>query len=202
MSLKEKLKEIRDALFMSEPMDRDYEFEAELMDHPLGDSNIYRLHYVNYHRFGESYGMGPNNSAIVNFPYKPFMLPEGMSREDAFKVLSYLTDYLEDKLDLDECSLESVEELNKLLDVERLGFTRININIGPEESDVIDLFTVTGRVLLFKNSEYYSKYFEWYTKGVTLKEVKDIYAKCGREFENIKISSKDMLPNKILRRDV
>lgn len=39
-----------------------------------------------------------------------------------------------------------------------------------------------GRVLLFKQSKQYKKYFEWYTEGVTFKKVKEIYSKSGIDF--------------------
>lgn len=184
MNLKSKLTAIKDSLFSWEAINRDYEFEAEFEDHPLGEQNVYRLRYVNYHRIGENYGMGPSNLALVDLPFQSFMLPNGMSRSDAFKVLSYLTDYLEKNLNLKECSLQSVELLNKTLDSDSLGFTRLNIFLD-RNADVIDLFTVSGRLLLFKESEYYKKYFEWYSEGVTLEEVQDIYSRCGREFNDI-----------------
>ena len=170
---------------MSKIRNRDYEFSAELEDHPIGDQNIYRLYYINYHRIGERYGLGPDNIGMINIPFKPFMLPENMSREDAFKVLSYLTDYIEKTYDIEEGSYKSVSALNKLIDIDSLGFRRVDIDLDDKSDDVINLFTVSGRLLLFKNSEFYNKYFEWYSEGITLDEVRDIYSKCGVEFTNI-----------------
>lgn len=167
---------------------RDYEFEAELEDHPLGNQNIYRLYYMDYHRFGEGYGMGPDNVAVTDYPSKPFMIPGGMSREDAFKVLSYLTDFIEKQQNLRPCSLKSVSTLDSILDLQRLGFRRINVDNNIDDSDVIDLFTVSGRLLLFKKSEKYQKYFEWYTEGITFDEVKQIYSKCNIEFYDLILS--------------
>ena len=170
---------------MSKIRNRDYEFSAELEDHPIGDQNIYRLYYINYHRIGERYGLGPDNIGMINIPFKPFMLPENMSREDAFKVLSYLTDYIEKTYDIEEGSYKSVSALNKLIDIDSLGFRRVDIDLDDKSDVVINLFTVSGRLLLFKNSEFYNKYFEWYSEGITLDEVRDIYSKCGVEFTNI-----------------
>ena len=84
------------------------------------------------------------------------------------------------------CSYQSVMALNNALDLERLGFTKIKANIN--DNDIIDLFTVSGRLQLFKNSKYYSKYFEWYTENTTLAEVKTIYAKYGIEFYDLIIN--------------
>lgn len=185
MSLKEKLEDLKVALFTSVSINRDFEFKADLEDHPLGMQNVYRLHYVNYHRIGENYGMDSNNIGVIDWSFRPFTLPSGMCREDAFKVLSYLTDYIEKKFDIESCSRESVATLDEVIDLDRLGFTRLNTRIGRNETNIINLFTVTGRLLLFKQSEYYSKYFNWYNENVALEEVKRIYDKCGIEFYDL-----------------
>ena len=39
---------------------------------------------------------------------------------------------------------------------------------------------------MFKKSELYTKYFEWYSEGITLEEVENIYNKYNMEFEDIK----------------
>ena len=187
MSLKDKLNKFKKDLLNSIQFNRDYEFEATLEDHPIGDQNIYRLYYVDFHRIGESWRYPePNNIGVVNWPCKPFMLPNGMTREEGFKVLSYLTDFIEKRKDIEPCSLKSVRTLDGVLDLERFGFTRINIQLSTESEDVIDLFTVAGRLLLFKKSKLYPKYFEWYTEGVSLEEVKNIYNKYNMEFQDIK----------------
>ena len=105
-----------------------------------------------------------------------------MSREDAFKVLSYLTDFIEERNDIEPCSLKSVLTLDKAIDLERFGFTRVE---ELDDNEILDLFTVTGRLLLFKRSELYKKYFNWYKEGVTLEEVSSIYNKLSMNFENI-----------------
>ncbi len=186
MSIKEKLDSLLFADTNYEPTNRDYEFETELEEHQIGNQNIYRLHYIDYHRIGEYRGRTDNNVGVIDWAFKPFMLPEEMSREDGFKVLSYLTDFIEKQQNLRPCSHKSVSTLNSVLDLERLGFKRVNTNIN--DSEIIDLFTVTGRLLLFKNSRYYQKYFEWYTEGITLDEIKEIYSKCGIEFYDLSLS--------------
>lgn len=48
MKLIDELKKFRNALLgISE---RDYEFDAELEDHEIPNSNYYRLHYVEFYR--------------------------------------------------------------------------------------------------------------------------------------------------------
>ena len=68
----------------------------------------------------------------------------------------------------------------------KLGFKKLDRNNIPDENDIIDLFTITGRQLLFKNSKYYSKYFEWYTPNVTFEEIYSIYKKCDIDLYDLK----------------
>lgn len=168
---------------------RDYEFETNLEDHHIGDQEIYRLYYINYYRIGEGYGYTSNNIGVTDWPLKPFLLPVGMSREEAFKVLSYLTDFIEKTLNLEPCSQKSVMQLDEVLNLERLGFRRLNMSFENDSEEIINLFTVAGRQLLFKNSKYYKMYFEWYTEGVTFEEVKEIYSRCGIQFYDLMFDS-------------
>lgn len=183
MNLKEKLLELKKKLLSKElPAPRALEFDATFTNHSVGNQNIYRLHYINYHRIQEYYGRQDNNIGVINFSCEPFMFPKGMSREEGFKVLSYLTDFIEKRDDTEPCSLKSVRTLDGVLDLERFGFKRVK---EEDENKILDLFTVSGRLLLFKRSELYQKYFEWYIENVTLEEVMDIYAKYGMEFKDI-----------------
>lgn len=180
MGYKEKILEFKDKLLTLKS--RDVEFDAQLDDHPIGEQNIYRLYFINYHRIGEEYGYHDNNVGKIDWPCKPFMLPKGMTREEGFKVLSYLTDFIEKRADVEPCSLKSIRVLDSVLNLERFGFKRV---IENDENKILNLFTVSGRLLLFKRSELYSKYFEWYIKNVSLDEVIDIYAKYNMVFRNI-----------------
>ena len=183
MNLKEKLLELKKKLSSKEiPVLRALEFDATLEDHSVGNQDIYRLYFVNYHRIGESYGRQDNNVGVINWPCNPFMFPEGMSREEGFKVLSYLTDFIEKREDTEPCSLKSVRTLDGVLDLERFGFKRVK---EDDENKILNLFTVSGRLLLFQRSKLYPKYFEWYVENVTLEEVKNIYTKYNMEFRDI-----------------
>jgi len=95
---------------------RNYEFNAEFKNHEIGKQNIYRLHYINYQRDYNA------KIRITDCPFQPFMLPNNMTREDFFKVLSYLTDFIEKELNLEPCSYQSVSMLDSSLNLERLGF--------------------------------------------------------------------------------
>jgi putative hydrolase of HD superfamily len=190
MSFKEKLIELRDS-FLSNFSDedsldvmsvyRDGTYSNEINEDDVCDKKIYRLRYINYHNIGLRYGM--NNKGLIDWAGKPFFLPNEMTSEEAFKVLSYLTDFIEKEPDIEECSLKSVNTLNGILiELDRFGFIS---PIAPvNEKNVIDLFTVSG-FNRFKKSEEYNKYFEWYTPNTTKEEVEKIYLKCGLEFKDI-----------------
>lgn len=179
------LKEIINNLFNI--TNRDYEFEAELESHEMGNQNIYRLYYVDYRRCNERGSWSGNNVHKTDWPLEPFILPKNMSRKDAFKVLSYLIDFIEKKLNLDECSCIGVQMLNNVLNLERLGFQKLDIIANNNLDKIIDLYTIRGRILLFKQSEHYPRYVEWYTEGVTLEEVQNIYEKIGMEFHDLEL---------------
>lgn len=201
MSLKEKLEKIKIEIYDSLSwINKDYEFDAELEDHNIGNQNIYRLYYINYHRIGEGYGNHKNNVGVIDWPFEPFIIPCGMSREDSFKVLSYLTDYIEKEMNLEPCSYKSVAALNDALNLESLGFKRVNLSLDSTSSDVIDLYTVTGRLQLFKKSNHYQKYFEWYKEDITLDEVINIYQKCGLLFCDIDVTNLSYEGPKLIRK--
>ncbi len=175
MTFKEKLIKIRDIIL-------DKEDDVELEDHEVGEGEFYKLHYVNYHRINGGPGHG-----VIDWPLKPFRLPEGMKREDAFKVLSYLTDFIESNLDVGEATFKSVKALDEALDIERFGFRRVDTvknRVLP-----ISLYTVSGRLDAFKRSKYYNTYFEWYTEGVTRDEVVSIYDNLGLPFYDLVIKN-------------
>lgn len=183
MSLKDKLSKLRESFVnLGVVGSRDYEFNGVFEDHPIGNQDTYRLYYVDYHRINEYNGCDKNNIGMIDYPLKPFKFPEGMSREDGFKVLSYLTDDIEKQPDVGPYSLKAVRTLDKVLDLERFGFTRVE---ESDEEKISNLFTVTGRLLLFQKSKLYPKYFEWYTEGVSRREVERIYANLGLEFKDV-----------------
>ncbi len=161
------------------------EFEADFENHTLGNQKIYRLHYINYYRTEDN----TSKYRTVDWPFDLFTLPNGMSREDAFKVLSYLTDYIESTQNIKPCSYKSVATLNSILDLQQLGFKKLNKNVNVSEEEIIDLWTVEGRVALFKKSKYYLGYYEWYFESISLEEVQSIYKKIGKNYNDMIINS-------------
>lgn len=198
MNLKNKLLEIREDILTKFSVNKDFEFDAVFEDHPIGNQNIYRLYYVDYHRIGQGYGMKNNNIGIINWNFEPFMFPNGMTREEGFKVLSYFTDVIEKKENIDVGSFKSVKTLDENIALGRIGFTKVKEN---DENKILNLFTVSGRVLLFKKSDLYQKYFEWYSENVTLNEVKEIYTKYNMEFKDILFPEDKKVYTKTLKKD-
>jgi len=106
-----------------------------------------------------------------------------MSREDGFKVLSYFTDFIEQRDDVYKASWKSIGTLDGVISLERFGFKRLDFT--PNEEEVIDLFTIDGRIKRFKDSKYYYKHFNWYTSNITKEEIEEIYQKLGLIFSGI-----------------
>lgn len=158
-------------------------------------SSIYRLHHIEYLNIGENYGY--NIKGMRDYTFRPFLLPDGLTEEEAFKILSYLTNYLEKNLNIPAGSLQSVIDLNRVLDLERFGFKRVECNCDDER--LKHLFTLYGRTERFDRSKYRKKYFEWYTEDVTREEAKRIYAKIGIEFKDVVCTIKEKPQEKVLR---
>ena len=143
----------------------------------------------------------------------PYIPPEKMSLNDICKVVSYLSDYIEETFDIEPASQESVVKTSTTL--EQFGFTKIPTNDRgythitsdyywgkklirndkrspiPAIDGVVDLFTVEG-FDHFKNSDLYDRYFNWYEEATTQEEIQSIYDKLGLDFQVPKIEDKTM----------
>lgn len=91
--------------------------------------------------------MSPNNIGIVEWTSNPFQFPDGMDYEEGFKILSYLTDFIEKRRDVDVCSLASIKILNDVLYLDRFGFKRVK---EIDEREITDLFTINGKLRTLK----------------------------------------------------
>ena len=160
-----------------------------------------RLYYIALEKFlkygtdqmmvGQTYGVS-----------SPFRLPNGMTFEDAFKVVSYLSDKVETENNLEPASEKSVIMVSNIL--ENYGFSKVE---GEEKGHfhavstyvpfrkiktafpacekiegVVDLFTVGGNFRTFKKTDLHKRYFDWYSKGVTAEKIQDIYKDIRKEF--------------------
>lgn len=158
-----------------------------------------RLFYVAMEKFRRY----STNEMCVGHTYgisSPFILPDGMTIEDASKVVSYLSEKVEKENNIEPCTEKSVAMVGDIL--EEYGFQKVdNIECGHFHSvdkynpfrkigsflpvcqkvaGVVDLFTVNGDLKLFHNSYFDSRYFDWFTPGVSKQEVDAIYNNIGK----------------------
>ncbi len=117
-----------------------------------------------------------------HFPYLPneetkldvFKLPEGISYNDFFKVISYYTKRL-DEISSYPCSLDQAKYLEQILPY--IGCTKIENSEGLKP---FEIYFICGSVGLDT-----PKYYEWYQEGVTESDLEKIYAKYSKEFTNV-----------------
>lgn len=135
-----------------------------IIDKLKNNKKIYRFHYLyfNNYPFIETHDCSCD----------AFVLPDNMSQSDAFKVISYFFENSKVEIGTYSCCRMTTEVLNSV------GFKRID-NIKNDEYNVVDLFSVLSNDggNLFRESEYYDHYFNWYSSGVTKEDVLDIYSK-------------------------
>lgn len=161
---------------------------------PNKEASAIRLFYVSYETF-IGYHDGQKKICETYGISSPFKLPNGMSIEDACKVVSYLSDFVEKGNNLEPACEQSVRMVSNIL--EKYGFskvegkekghyhavseyipfhtTRANFPATEKIEGVVDLFSVGGDFKIFKKTDLYDRYFEWYTEGVTKQEVANIY---------------------------
>ena len=137
-------------------------------------NNVFRLRYVEIDCL--TYPVKNNVYCMKykkDYADKKFEIPHGMSREDAFKVLSYLKDFVEVNFSL-ENNPRVTDKMTKLLD-------EFHFEILPyiDEKPFTDMLVVGGDERLFKNSEFSKRNFDWYSPNTTKNDVLKIYNKVG-----------------------
>ena len=161
-----------------------------------------RLYYVALEKFSR-YGSDEIKIGQTYGISSPFRLPNEMSIEDACRVVSYLSEKVESENNLEPASEKSVAMVSKLLTTygfekveskekgyyhavsDYKPFEKIRTNFLPaceEIKGVVDLFTVGGDFKVFKKSDLYDRYFDWFTEGITKQEVEDIYKKIRKDY--------------------
>ena len=155
------------------------------------DINMIRLVYVeigssrSYGRFGVTIGASSS-----------FVLPEGMNLKDACKVISYLSEKVEKQYNLEPGCKESLARVSRILEnygfkktgmhtqnylhmLMQVGFMgKINIPLSEVEG-CANLYTVAG-MDLFRRTNLYNDYFEWFTENVKESEFNQIINKNSR----------------------
>lgn len=167
----------------------------------IKDSNKIRLVYVYFEPFTGYYYTKDVKIGHTHMVSSSFKLPENMTIPDACKVVSYLFNKVEQENNLSPVSEQSVNIVSNLL--EEYGFKKVGDKdtghyhvveeyspseiISPpfkvlgKKYGVIDFFTVEGDLNLFKRSEFYNRYFKWYSKNVPQTEIENIYKNIGKE---------------------
>ncbi|MBO5394310.1 MAG: hypothetical protein J6A28_00175 [Clostridia bacterium] len=163
------------------------------------EKNKIRLLYVALEKLKEE-----GSEAKLSKTYcvsSPYMIPYGMTIEQACKVISYLSEKVESEQDIEPATQQSVFAVIKLLD--EYGFRKLEgfsngyahtvTKYNPAEKiagipkspvfGVVDLFTVGGHMKRFEKSDMSSRFFDWFTPGVEKAEIDMIYASI-QEVEN------------------
>ncbi len=182
----------------------EYKFSDESSEEVVCDENnlkepMIRLFYIALEKF-KRYG---SSERLVGETYTVssiFKLPKGMSYDSAYKVISYLSEKVEKEKNIEPASEKSVAVVSNILS--KYGFEKIEgckkghfhavseyvsqrmIKAPFDEckklDGVVDLFTVGGHFNIFQNSEFYCRYFDWFSENVEKQEVEDIYEKIGQ----------------------
>lgn len=162
-------------------------------------SSVIRLYYVALEKFS-AYGTNQAKIGQTHGISNPFKLPDGMNIEDALGVISYLSGKIEKENNLQHACEKSVDLTSKILS--DYGFEKIetdkkghyhavaeyvplmqikatNFPACKQINGAVDLFTVGGDFKIFKNTDLYERYFNWFKKGITRRDVEAIYKKIG-----------------------
>lgn len=153
--------------------------------------NKIRLIYISLEKFNR-YGTGEEKLGQTLGVSSPFKLPKGMSLTDACRFVSYLSEKVEQENNLEPACEKSVALVSHLLP--QYGFEKIEAHthghfhavakycpyrkittiFSKKLDDVTDLMTVGGDFELFKKSDLYDRYFDWFFEGVTEKDTETI----------------------------
>lgn len=157
-------------------------------------SDKIRLIYVAIEKYNSRFDLKDKLGTIYNSS-SPFKLPEGMTMQEAYKVISYISELVERTYNKEPASSDSVALTSHTLG--SYGFEKIEgfpkgYSHSTEEYTgrgkviketvipaTMDLYTVGGDFNQFKKSNLYSKYFNWFTENVSLQEVQAIYDRIG-----------------------
>lgn len=173
--------------------------------------NAIRLIYLSYNKYtdyatrekklGQTYGVS-----------SPMLIPHGINIEEACKIVSYLSEKIERENDLEPACERSVALTSQIL--QEYGFLKMKgynhghyhvtgkfprrkagtTLLSSEKIDgVVDLITVAGSPILFKQSEIYNRYFDWFTGKVSETEIRYIYEKAGINLDEMLQKTREFL---------
>lgn len=135
----------------------------------------------------------------------PFQIPNGLRLDEAYEMISYITDKIESQYNLEEVSIQSVQYVANLLSdygFKKLDAKKFNSSEGyfhkttritmlskvkcegvPEIQGIVDLMTVNGDIKCFDKSKMAERYFDWYTENVTDERFDELTNLVGRIHE-------------------
>lgn len=154
-----------------------------------------RLIYIRMEKFNK--GGDPLESRIGQTlgVSSPFVLPKGVSLNNACKLVSYLSKKVEEENQLEPASEASVALVSNLLGeygfskvegynhghIHVVSYLHIAKKIEVDHCEVVegcaDLFTVDGSFKLFKKSNLYKRYFNWFDEKTKKEEIDKIFSK-------------------------
>lgn len=124
------------------------------------DNEVYRLYFLNFPTVKSKV------KTKLDLPLSCFKLPENMTRQEAFMLLSYIKDLVEKEYPKHLNELQKAILVDSLL--ESFGFIILS---ESDLDNITDLFIISGDRKKFTKSVYYSRYIDWYIEKVIYDEV-------------------------------
>lgn len=157
--------------------------------------------------YGVGYGVHKPKIRIIYGRTCDYRLPKGMELKDAYKVVSYLSEMVDKKIDAPAISESNVENFACIL--QDYGFKKDekykpdfshyqemiddvypiqNISVEktfslPQSKDVDELLFFDGDLEFFVRSDMCEKNIDWFVPNVTYKDVKKIYSELGLQID-------------------
>ena len=138
----------------------------DLENHKVSDSNIYRLHYIDFDK-------SSNGCVSTQYLSKPFIINYPMNREEVLNVVSYLFNFAHLITGIKRNSFSGTRLVCNLMEMHpEFGFVKLD---NVPENEIVDLYVLNGHKKVFKNTRYYNDYFKWYNPESDYDSVKEIY---------------------------
>lgn len=143
------------------------------------EMKVFRLRYLEYEKVGNLKKVSLKEKC--NFSFIKFVLPEGMSEEEAFKVISFIHEMVTKKYGLSKFGLASVRATDEMLN--SFHFSRLH---DAKETPCVDLLTLDNNSkCFFKDLDAFEKRYNWFVPDVKKEEVENIYSSLGLALPNL-----------------
>ena len=139
--------------------------EVKLISHEVVSSDTFRISYA---KFSE----GNNKKDNIRWSLNSFFYPVEISKEDSYKLLSFIIDETRRQAKEGESVVDSLIKVDKLLP--DFGFAKVPFGSFSRPNE---LFIVEGNKNSFTHSKDYKKYFDWYKESISSEEASDIFTK-------------------------